>query len=193
MELQPLVRNVLISSAGGPEIRVPVRLGESTLFRFDVVGDLQVSSCGQELAVRAHGGRLVSSSASATVLLRRPDAKENHGLPIRAKFTTDTTQDTLIATLWQKLFPFDFQEQSQLLVPLLGRILWRRLVSEGKIPKDARIAAINVETQECRMFDDMVDGLKWAASFGKPTVYFREYVPEFWRTGLRETRADGEG
>lgn len=183
-----LKRNVLVSLglALSPEIPVPVSPGEMTSFAFDLVGDLRLPYGGQQLRIRASHGRLAYSCDRVPVLCR-PDVADNYFvLAPRVEFTTETKQNTLDATVWRSLFPSDVREQPSILVPLLGRILWRRLVSEGKIRRDVPVTAIDVETGEYRVFENMVDGLKWAKSVGKPTVYFNEYEPGFWRIGLRE-------
>jgi hypothetical protein len=184
---EQLRRKVLVSSlALSPEIPVSVSPGEATSFAFDVVGELRLPYGRRRLQVRASDGCPVYSCVAVPMLYRR-DAADDHFVLAPVEFSTETKQNTLDAAVWHRLFPSDVREEPSILVPLLGRILWRRLVTEGKLREDAPIIAIDVETQEYRVFEDMVAGLRWAQSLEKPTVYFREFEPGSWRVGLRET------
>jgi hypothetical protein len=186
-EWQPLTREVLVSLGRSPEIVVPVYLGETTSFVFDLAEHFGLLAAGRRLWVYARQNRSVCTLTDALAWFRRRHAADNHFVQARVEFNTETKQNILGATVWRDLFPSDFQEQRSLFVPLLGRVLWRRFVSEGKISKDATISAIDVETEEYRVFDNMLEGLSWAESLGKPTVYFNRYEPGFWRVDLGMT------
>ena len=191
-ELSRLKRDVLVSLGLGPEILIPVRPSETTSFAFDLADDLWLPPRGQRLLVRTSNDQLVYCCAPVPVWCRRPDIADNHYVPAHAEFNTETRRNTLGATVWKTLFPSDYQEQRELFVPFLGRIIWKRLVNDRKIPGDAPIVAIDVETGDYRLFDDMVKGLEWAESLGRPTIYFNRYEPGFWRANLRKAYRHGD-
>lgn len=84
----------------------------------------------------------------------------------------DAVENILARPLWFRFYPDK--------VPVVGRILWQKLVDEGRVSADTKVFAVDVETEEFRAFNDMSTALDWTNKFPRPTIYFRTFHRRSW-------------
>jgi phosphomannomutase len=179
IERPNLLRNVVASVPSGPEVVVPVRLGERTQFVFYLAAQLSISPQGHRWVLRRGQGSGASYGMQTRVWLR---GEESSGVQSSrpVAFATETQENTIRADDWKNLFPSDYDSKPDVFVPFLGRILWKKMVDKGELSGKERVVTIDVDTGEHKVFDEMSDALRWAKSRPKPTTYFH-YEPRFWR------------
>lgn len=73
------------------------------------------------------------------------------------------------------------QDQNEILVPELGRKIWKLLVEEGEVSEQSPVTGINVLTGGHRSFGNMSEALDWAEQQNTAMVYFNCFEPGFWR------------
>jgi len=175
-EVSDLVRYVPVSMAKGGEITISVRPGERTRIRPE-----DAEYWRDVLDARPwplEQGHLLKRGVPVGF---RPDSAL-HVLPV--EFTTEAKENTLRADYWKKFFPFDYEARREDFVPLLGEIWRKKLVADGVLSGRESIVGIDVETENHRVFEDMLDALHWAESLRKPptkpAVFFYRYMPHFW-------------